>query len=152
MSKKFIATVVALISILALSAFSISNALALESGTNGGTAQPLTSQLCKSLKKNYKRNIETVKAKGLSLSLSQEDVKAMIQYTKEDRDATCVAANDPSTLSRMCKTLRKNYGKDIQRLKESNASQKAIQSLVQHLKQQKKDICAKAKVLSKPTP
>lgn len=124
MSKKIITTSVAILLVIAFSIFSLSNVFALEgpdteppSGSEGPTsepmpttettsgsaspASPLTSpaRLCGEATSSYARDVMAAKAKGLSLSLSSEELLQMIRDIRTRRDALCGEAAGAKGLS-----------------------------------------------------
>lgn len=163
MSKKIIALVTASLLVIGLGIFTISNAFALnyyEWSAFGlsSQAKPLSIQLtnaeyCKNLKIAYKQDVANIKAKGLSIHLSATEVKGLIDDAKYGRDLMCLQAQDPATLASVCKDLKKNYGKEVQRIKAKGLSiqlsQENIQSMIKGSRDYKKSICDQARIAKK---
>lgn len=155
--RKKISILLASLTVLAFGVFTISNAFALNyydwAGTGIGTqGNPLSSQVksCKDLKANYKADVETMKAKGLSGQLSKEDMKWMVEGVKYSRDWTCLEAQDPATLARVCKSLKTDWGKEVQRIKAKGLSSQLSGDLIQEQiavsRKYKNDLCKQARV------
>lgn len=154
MSKKYIAAAVAGLSLLAFSIFSFSNALALNhEGDMWGL--PLTSArtLCKEARANYKRNIEQERAKGLSSSLSQEDINLNIKAIKDHRKQICAEAAAMTSSVKLCKEAKKNYRRDVKDMRakglSSHLPQEEIKNLIKGIKDFRIKVCKEAKAEKK---
>lgn len=154
MSKKFIAATVAGLSLLAFSIFSFSNALAL-SHEGDGWSVPLTSAitLCKEAKKNYRRDVEAMRAKGLSSQLPQEDIDAEIKMIRDHRKQICAEAAAMTSSVKLCKEAKKNYRRDVRAMRAKGLSsqlpQEEIDSLVKGIKDFRIKVCKEAKAEQK---
>lgn len=150
MSKKFISLFVTLISLFVFSIFSLTNALALEGDSADGSA-PLTSvkTLCKQAKSNYKNDVSALKAKGLSLQLSQEEIDQMIQEVKDYRKKVCTQAAGLTSAVKLCKEAKKNYSNDVKSLKAKGLSlqisKEELDKMIQDVKDYRKKVCTEAK-------
>ncbi len=142
MSKKLSLTLTAIIATVGLTAFSISNAFALD-GDPQDTA-PLTSakQLCKEATKNFSKDKNAIKAKGLSsqkwmedngAKMSQAELDEMkknedlaIKDIKDYKKKVCAEAKtegQPLTSAvQLCKEATKNYKKDTSAIKKKGLS------------------------------
>lgn len=156
MSKKAIASIVAILSVIAFTLFSFSNAFALQHEMNEGSAspaQPLTSakKLCKEAKKTYKNDIAAAKAKGLSLQLPPEDIKQMLKGIKDYRESICrEAAGLPlSSAITLCKEAKQYYKNDIASIKAKGLSlqisPEEIKQMLKEVKDYRKKMCDAAK-------
>lgn len=152
MSKKYIAATVAGLSLLAFSIFSFSNALALSHEMGGGN--PLTGpkaaiQLCKTARANYKRDVENMRAKGLSSQWAPEDIDAEIRMIKDYKKQVCAEAAALTSAVKLCKEAKKNYRRDIKDIKAKPLSSGAETWLIKNLKDFRKKVCKEAKAEQK---
>lgn len=152
MSKKAIASIVAILSVIAFTLFSFSNAFALQHEMNEGSAspaQPLTSakKLCKEAKRSYKNEITSIKAKGLSLQIPPEEIKQMVQGVKDYRESICrEAAGLPlSSAVSLCKQAKQSYKNDIASIKAKglslHISPEEIKQMTREVKAYRKKMC-----------
>lgn len=138
MTKKLGFTLTAVTLVIGLTLFSISNAFALDG--DGQDTAPLTSakQLCKAAKANYNQEIKDIKAKGLSLQMTKEQLDAELNGIKEYKAQVCQeAATTKKTCDNQYKqniTWAKAKGLSLQLSKEE------VDQLVQEAKQEQK-IC-----------
>lgn len=150
MSKKVIAATVAGISLLAFSIFSFSNAFAL-SHEGDEWSVPLSSAitLCKDAKKNYRNEVQSIRAKGLSLQISQEEIDAEIKALKDYRKQICAEAAAMTSSVKLCKEAKKNYRRDVRNMRAKGLSsqlpQEEINNLVKGIKDFRIKVCKEAK-------
>lgn len=163
MSKRFLATGSAVLIILALGVFTISNAFALnyyDYGFGGALSsqKPLSIQAfyktdCDTFSASYKQDITNMKAKALSVQMSQDELKYQLTLIKLSRDEMCARAGDAKTLETICKGLKKEYGKQIKMIKAKGLSsqlpQSAVRKQIKEAKNLKKLACAKAQAAKK---
>ncbi len=151
MSKKLIFTLISIVAVISFTIFSFANALILEGVDANGN--PLTSikQLCKDLKGNYKQQIADIKAKGLSLQLSEEDIKKQIADASNYMHLAC---NEVKDMTKSCTKLRTSYKKDIAWAKTKGLSlqlsQEEINQIIADLNAAKKYACGKIATLTSP--
>lgn len=150
MSKKYIAAVIAGLSLLAFSIFSFSNALALNHEGDMWSV-PLTSPrtLCKEAKKNYRNEVENVRAKGLSLQIPQEEINAEIRALKDYRIQICAEVAAMTSSVKLCKEAKKNYRRDVRNMRakglSSQLTPEEINNTVREIKDFRKKVCKEAK-------
>lgn len=154
MSKKVIAAAVAGISLIAFSIFSFSNAFAL-SHEGDGWSVPLSSArtLCRDAKKNYKNEVENIRAKGLSLQIPQEEIDAEIKALKDYRKQICAEAAAMTSSVKLCKEAKKNYRRDVRNMRAKGLSSQwtpeEINNAVREIKDFRKSVCKEAKTEEK---
>lgn len=163
MSKKFITGMVSAIAVLALSAFSLWNAIALAQEMDAATAPaPLTAVLlCREAKANYGSRVESIHAKGLSLQLSPEDINYQVAQLKDYKKRICFEAKygypPPLTSARqLCKEAKKNLVQDIRSAKAKGLSLQIpaedIKAQIKAIRKFKTKICKEAKTETGPLP
>lgn len=105
MTKKLSLTLTAIVTMIGLTTFSISNAFALDGDTPPQDSAPLTSakQICKDLTASYKDDI----AKGLSSSLTKEELEQWVKDVKKAKNQACKEAKEAK------KACDKEYKKSV---------------------------------------
>lgn len=167
MSKKFVTGLVSAIAILALSVFSLWNAFALaqemDIGSDGMPLSFTAANFCKKARQNYQADIAAVRAKGLSTSLSAEEIKWQIDSIKDYKKRICFEAKygypPPLTSARqLCKEAKKNYRRDIKNARAKGLSTSLstedlntwIADEVKRIRDAKKQVCKEAKTETGP--
>lgn len=151
MSKKFIAAVVAGLSLIAFSVFSLGNAFALSHEMGDMMSAPLTSSrtLCKEARANYRRDVKNIRAKGLSLQLSEEQIDAEVAAIKDYRTQICNEAAALTSPAKLCKAATKSYRRDVKNARAKGLSsqlpQEEINRMVKEIKDYRKKVCKEAK-------
>lgn len=150
MPKKLIAGIVAGLSLLAFSIFSFSNALALShEGDEWPTPLSSARTLCRDAKKNYKGEVENIRAKGLSSQLPQEDIDAEIRALKDYRKQICAEAAAMTSSVKLCKAAKKNYRRDLRDMRAKGLSSQwtpeEINNAVREIKDFRIKVCREAK-------
>ncbi len=92
-----------------LVAFTLFNAIALADEGDVTDSVPLTTpqELCKDAKKSYFKDLKDAKAVALSLQLSADQLKAMIDNIKSYKKKACAEAK------KACNDAKKQYKKDV---------------------------------------
>lgn len=157
------------ITIFALSAFSLWNAFALaqemDTDSDGMPLSFTAANLCKNARKNYKQDIASERAKGLSLQLPPEETKYQIDLIKDYKKRVCFEAKygypPPLTSARqLCKEATKNYRMDVKNARAKGLSsslssedlQTWIADEIKRIRQSKKQVCKEAKTETGPMP
>lgn len=110
MTKKLSLTLTAIVTMIGLTAFSISNAFALDGDTPPQDSAPLTSakQICKDLTASYAESIANAKAFGLSLQKTKEEIAQNIKDIQDAKKLACKEAKEAK------KTCDKEYKKSVE--------------------------------------
>ncbi|GEM_PF-3860777 len=164
MPRKLIAAGISVVTMFALSIFTFGNALALDDSmdaTDGGSA-PLTAvSLCKDVRQNYGKRVAAIRATGLSLQLSPEEIRYRIDQLKDYKKLICFEAKygyaPPLTSARqLCKEAQKDYR---QRIKDIRAvglslqlSAEDIKAKIKAVRDYRKQVCKEAKKEKGPMP
>lgn len=105
--------------------------------------------ICKELKAGYKEQAAWVKAKGLSLQISEAEVKDLLNNLKVERKYWCGKATTLTSAVKLCSEAKKSYSKDKAAINAKGISlqlsQEEIDLQLKDLKNYKNKLCKEAK-------
>ena len=169
MLKKILALVIASLTILTLTVFSLTSVLAQDGSStpapqdpmcnNSPAPAPLSSSprnLCREARKNYAAEVRAAKAKGLSQNLSRADIKNWIQSIKDLRNQICAEARALTSPQDVCKAAKKNYFAQVRGIKAKglslHLSRQEIKQMIKDIRDYTNQVCADARNRNGPRP